>query len=253
MQIVDKVVRVREKGTELVMIQTRAEAYMKIALYQTEPEMGVKIIEYLPRVLRDEKVRRELGVPDYDEIIIRPGRHPAREADITLIKNKKITVKLSVKFSPSGKIRYCVQSWKYERADTDLLALVPVRAIISKKSRYYIAIIYVPRILRIYPTSKLSELINKLLDEKRKAENLEMLWTINIREVASALRDYEMLRRQDEMLKRQDEMLRRQDEMLKRQDEMLRRQDEMLKLQRETLDVLKRILKILEESKKQNL
>ena len=229
MQIIDKVVRVSTDDTELVMIQTRAEAYMKIALYQTELEMGVKIIEYMPQILKDEKVRRELGIPEFDEIIIRPGRHPAREADITLIKGKKPVMRFSVKFSPSGRIRYCLQSWKYERVDADLLALIPVRSIQKGKSFYYIAIIYIPRILRIYPIKKLGDLVGKLLDEKRKVEGIEMLWTINIKEIASALRDYEIINLQNEILKKQDEMLKKQDE---------------------TIDVLRRILKVLEESRK---
>ena len=200
-QIVGEIVRIHEAGTELVALQVNARVYMRMALYQTEPEMGVKILEYLPEILKEEKVQRELGLPEYDNIIIRPRKHASREADIELIRNNKPIARYSVKFSPSGRIDYCLKSWRSEKINFDLLALFPVRGIKKSQSLYYIVIVYIPKILKMDTLSRVRDFIWKLLDEKKIVEGLERLWTVNIREIAAALRDYEMLKKQDEMLK----------------------------------------------------
>jgi len=260
-QLVERVIRIQERGAEVIMLQTKAEAYMRMALYQAEPKLGVKIMSILPNVLREEDVKRDLGLPEFDRIVVKAGKHPPREADISLLRNDVVVGRFSVKFSPTGNIRYCIDSWKSERFDFDLLALVPVRAIKgggesedlreilrSGESIYYVVITRVPVMLKQYPTRRLLDLYRRLLDSKKEAEGLKHIWRTNIVEVSRALRDYEIIRRQDEMLELQRETLRRQDEMLelqretlRRQDEMVRRQDEMLKLQREGLEILRSI------------
>mgnify|MGYP000126625138 CR=1 FL=1 len=244
-EIAGRVIKVREAGAEVTMLQTKAGEYMRMALYQTEPELGVKAVDLLPTILKDKDVGRELGLPEFDRIIVRPRRHHSREADLTLLRDGEVVARFSVKFSPTGNIRYCIDSWRAERADADLLALVPVRGVRSDtesddfvealkrgESIYYITITRIPSTMRRYPTRELLGLFDRLLGVKREAEGLRYVWRVNIREVARALRDYEMLRRQDEMLELQRETLRRQ--------------DEMLELQRETLGVLRDMKGLLE-------
>ena len=257
-QVIGRVVRVRIEDKEIVMLQTKAEAYIRIALYQTEPQMGIKIVGHLPQMLRDAKVKQELELPDYDKIRINPGKHPPREADIMLLKDRTPVARFSVKFSPSGSVRYVVESWKYERSKADLLGLIPLRAISDGKTLYFIALVRIPYVLSAYPVKTLVHFIRKLIDEKKEVEGFDLLWPVNIKEVSAALRDYEILRRQDEMLRKQDEMsklqrdiLKKQEKMLELQQEMLKKQDVMINLQKETIELLKEILKTLKKKKEE--
>ena len=215
-QLVEEVVKIREGDAEVVMLQAKAEAYMRMALYQAEPELGAKAVEALPEILMDERVRRNLGLPEFDRVIARSRRHPSREADITLLHGDNIVGRFSVKFSPTGNVRYCIEAWRCERLDIDLLALVPLRGVRSSvesedfrdvvgggESIYYISITRIPAILRHYPAGRLVGLFDRLLDLKREAEGLRYVWRVNIVEVARALRDYDLIRRQDEMLELQ--------------------------------------------------
>ena len=103
-QLVERVIRIQERGAEVIMLQTKAEAYMRMALYQAEPKFGVKIMGLLPNVLREEDVKRDLGLPELDRIVVKAGKHPPREADISLLRNGVVVGRFSVKFSPTGNI-----------------------------------------------------------------------------------------------------------------------------------------------------
>jgi len=221
------------------MLQTKAEAYMRMALYQTEPELGAKAVEILPEILMDERVRRDLGLPEFDRVVVKPRRHSSRDADVTLLRGDNVVGKFSVKFSPTGNVRYCIDSWRGERLDIDLLALVPLRGVRSGvesedfkdvmkrgESIYYISITRIPAILKHYPTRRLLGLFERLLDLKKEAEGLRYVWRTNIVEVARALRDYNIIRKQDRIV------------------EMM---NKMLELQRETLCVLKNVRDLLEK------
>jgi len=242
--IIGRVIRIREADTEITMLQTSAGEYVRMALYQTEPQLGVKAVDLLPTILRNKNIQRELGLPEHDSVIVRSRRHRSGETDLTLLRNGRAVARFSVKFSPTGNIKYCIDSWKAERADADLLALIPVRGIRSNvesddlrealrhgESIYYITITRIPSAMRHRPTRELLGLFDRLLDVKRGVEGLRYVWRVNIVEVARALRDYEVIRRQDEMLELQRGTLRRQ--------------DEMLELQRETLSVLRDMRDIL--------
>lgn len=204
--LVVNVITREERGVRIVEAQVEPRVVMRLALVKTEPELGVEALRLLPDILKDERVRRELGLPDFDEIVLRPRTHSPEEADVELRRAGTTIAEYSVKFAVRGNFQYAITAWKREIRPLDLILLIPLRGVKGEKSIYYIGVFWISAELRLQPTSEIVRIIHSLLSEKMREENLDNIWSIDIREIATALRDYENIRRLAELAEKIEEV-----------------------------------------------
>ena len=223
--LVVRVITKEVDGVRIVEAQIRPSAIMRLALVKTEPELGVEAVRTLPSILRDERVRRELGLPEFDDVVLRPRTHSPTESDLELRLRGRTVGEFSVKFAVRGNISYAINAWKRELRGLDLILLVPLRGVRGEESIYYIGVFWIDASLRAQPTQAIVDVIYRMLSEKMREEKLENIWPVDIREVALALRDYRIMR----TLERVEESLTRVVERLDRIVELLR---ELLRRQR---------------------
>ena len=218
--------------------------YMKSA---TPQRFGVRILRELPDILKQEDVRKTLGIPEFDKAIIKESTHSPLEADLTLIKNKNIACRLSVKASPTGNLDYIAKSWRNERTNLDLLAIIPLEGRRNGEIVYYVAMIRAPKIIKSEGPTRIKSYLLSVIDAKREGESLERLWPTDFSEISEDIKVFAFLKKQDEILRKQDEILHKQDEILHKQDEILRKQEEFLEGQRESIKKFDKMIEILEK------
>ena len=165
---VGEIITMEVKEGKLLALQVEPKAIMRMALYKTEPELGEEIVSLIPNILRDDNIRRELMIPEFDEAIIRPRSHKRIEADVELLHKGKKVAELSVKFSSRGNIYNSIVAWRKETRPLDLLLIFVIRAWLSQRSEYYAVFVYVPKEFRIYLPKIVEGYVFRLLGKKAK-------------------------------------------------------------------------------------
>lgn len=248
MQIpVGEIITMDVEGGKLIALQVEPKAIMRMALYKTEPELGEEIVGLIPSILKNEDVRKELMIPKFDEAIVRPKSHRRIEADIELLHKGKKVAELSVKFSSRGNIYNNIVAWRREVRPLDLLLIFIIRTWQDKKSEYHAVLAYIPKEFKIYSPKNVENYVFKLLSKKAKVCGFTHYRIIDSREVATALRDYILLKNQEKMLRNQEAMLNNQERMLRNQEKMINNQETMIRNQEKMLQYLEKIATLLEK------
>ena len=211
---VGEIITMEVEGGKLLALQVEPKAIMRMALYKTELELGEEIVGLIPSILKDDNIRRELMIPDFDEAIVRPRSHRRIEADVELLYERKKVAELSAKFSSRGNIYNSIVAWRKEMRPLDLLLIFVIRAWLSKQSEYYAVFVYVPKEFRIYLPRVIEGYVFRLLSKKAKICKFSHYRIIDSREVSAALRDYIILKNQERMLENQEKMLENQKKMI---------------------------------------
>ncbi len=186
----------------------------------TPQKFGVRMLRELPDLLKQKDVKEILNIPEFDKTIVRESTHSPLEADLSLIKDNKVVAELSVKAS-TGNLDYIIKSWRTERRNLDLLAILPLEGRKNSNITYYVALIVVPKILRRENPARIRKYLLSVINAKREEEKLDRLWPTDFSEISGAIRDFELLRKQDEILRKQDELLKRQEVMIKKFDRII--------------------------------
>ena len=202
-----------EKG-KLLALQVEPKAIMRMALYKTEPELGEEIVSLIPSILKNNDIRRELMIPEFDEAIVRPKSHKRIEADIELLHKGERVAELSVKFSSRGNIYNNIVAWRREIRPLDLLLIFIIRAWLSEQSEYYAVLVYIPKEFKIYSPRIVEGYVFKLLSKKAKVCGFAHYRIIDSREVSAALRDYMLLKNQERIIRNQERIIRNQEKMI---------------------------------------
>lgn len=207
----------------IVGIQVDADLMVRMYLQSTTPQrFGVRVVRELPEILKMRDARRALNIPNFDSVVIRETTHSPLEADLTLLHNKNVVGRYSVKATPTSNIDYVINSWRREHKAYDLIAIIPLEGRKDGESLFFVAIILVPKYLKNELPAKIKQYIYDVIEAKRIEEKLDRLWLTDFAEISNTVRYLSIAKKQDEMLKRQDEMLRKQDEMLRVLKEILK-------------------------------
>ena len=210
-----EIITVDVEGGKLLALQVEPKVIMRMALYKTEPELGEEIVSLIPNMLRDDNIRRELMIPEFDEAIVRPRSHKRIEADIELLYKEKKVAELSVKFSSRGNIYNSIVAWRKEMRPLDLLLIFVIRTWSSQRSDYYGVFVYVPKEFKIYLPRIVEGYVFRLLSKKAKICKFSHYRIVDSREVAAALRDYMILENQEKMINNQKEIIENQEKMIR--------------------------------------
>lgn len=224
----------------VVGLLLRFKVIIRIYMRGEAPQrFGIRIMRELPDLLSDEEVRSALEIPEFDDVIVREHSLMPMEADITLMKDGNVVKRYSVKATPRGNIAYVISSWRMERGDLDLMAIIPLEGRKNGEIVYYVAVILVPAFMKGRRFSEIRKCILDAIKTKMEDEGLEGLWITDFAEIASAIRDFTIIKNQNEMLRLQREFLVLQREYLRIQSKMLGLLEKIVEALREMQAILK--------------